>query len=183
MSAINVNLLRYADILLWAAECEILGSGGDPDKALDYVNQVRTRAAKPEGWVYKNSDYDATTGKYKNPTPANYADNYSIGLYPAGAFDDPVYALKAIQFERRLELALEGHRWFDLQRWDNGTGTMADILNDYVSKEMARPSFVAQVGLPVHFDKGKDEFRPIPQAQIDIENSAGPVLLKQNPAY
>jgi hypothetical protein len=52
------------------------------------------------------------------------ADNYLIMLYPSGNFSagGQDYARKAVQFERRLEFAMEGHRFFDLQCWDNGTG-------------------------------------------------------------
>ena len=53
LTANNVNLIRFADILLWAAEVEV--EIGDPDKARDYVNQVRARAADSSGWV-KNDD-------------------------------------------------------------------------------------------------------------------------------
>ena len=53
MVANNVNLIRYADILLWAAEAEV--EIGDLDKARDYVNRVRARAADSSGWV-KNDD-------------------------------------------------------------------------------------------------------------------------------
>ena len=54
LTANNVNLIRYADILLWAAEVEV-ETRGDLNKARDYVNQVRARAADPSGWV-KNDD-------------------------------------------------------------------------------------------------------------------------------
>jgi len=53
-SAINVNLIRYSDYLLWAAETEV--EIGDPDKARDYVNRVRSRARDPAGWV-KNDEH------------------------------------------------------------------------------------------------------------------------------
>ena len=53
LAANNVNLIRFADILLWAAEVEV--EIGDPDKARDYVNKVRARAADSSGWV-KNDD-------------------------------------------------------------------------------------------------------------------------------
>ena len=120
-----------------AAEAEV--EVGDVNKALAYVNQVRTRAADVTGWVYKNSAYDAASGKYTTQTTP--ADNYLIKTYPAGAFTDKNYARQAIMFERRLELGMEGHRFFDLQRWDNGSGTiMAPALNAYATVEKTRPS-------------------------------------------
>jgi hypothetical protein len=148
MDANNVNLIRFADVLLMAAECEV--EAGSAEKARAYVNFVRTRAADPTGWVYKNSDYDATGGKYKTQTTP--ADNYLIKTYPSGAFNDKNYALKAIRFERRLELAMEGHRFFDLARWDNGTGTvMAPELNAYAAKEkQGQPSLPLTSRLRLH---------------------------------
>ncbi len=176
MDAGNVNLIRFADILLMAAEAEV--EAGSTDKALEYVNRVRSRAANPAGWVYKNSGYDAATATHTVQTTP--ADTYKIGLYPAGSFTDKDYARKAIRFERRLELAEEGHRFFDLRRWDKGTGSMANTLNAYKAAEVSRPSLFA-VNTSAVFDKGKDEYYPIPQAQIDAANSTGEIVLKQNP--
>jgi hypothetical protein len=76
-------------------------------------------------------------------------------------------------------LAEEGHRFFDLRRWDGGTGTMANTLNAYKTAELTRPSIYA-LNPTASFDKGKDEFYPLPQAQIDAANSTGTVVLKQN---
>ncbi len=176
MDAGNVNIIRYADVVLMAAEAEL--EVGSPDKALEYVNMVRARAAKPEGWVYKNSDYDAASAMYTDRTTP--AASYKIGLYPAGAFANKEYAMNAIHFERRLELAEEGHRFFDLQRWDNGTGSMAATLNAYKAAEVNRPSLYA-LNPAASFDKGKDEYYPLPQSQIDAANSKGDIVLKQNP--
>jgi hypothetical protein len=178
MDAGNVNLMRYADVLLMAAEAEI--EAGSPAKALEYVNMVRTRAADPTGWVYKNADYDAATAKYKTTGASTPADNYRISPYPAGAFANKDYARVAIMFERWLELSQEGHRFFDLQRWDNGTGLMANVLNAYAAAEKGRPSFFS-INQTATFEKGKDEFYPLPQGQIDQANSYGPIVLKQNP--
>lgn len=181
ITAINTNLMRYADVLLMAAECEI--EIGSLDKAETYVNMVRARAADPTGWVYKNSTYDPNTGRYATGGTAAPADNYLIKTYPVGAFaaQGQDYARNAVHFERRLELAMEGHRFFDLQRWDNGTGSMAHTLNAYESVETNRHSFY--FGNPATFHKGVNEYFAIPQAQIDLENAAGPIILKQNAGY
>lgn len=180
INANNYTFIRFADIILWAAECE--AEIGSLDKAQDYVNQIRARAADPTGWVYKNANYSAASSKYSPQTTP--ADNYKIGLYPAGNFaaNGKDYARKAIRFERRLELAMEGHRFFDLQRWDNGTGYMADVLNTYQSVEKNKKSFF-YVNPTATFHKGVNEFYPIPQAQLDIQNSTGKITLKQNPGY
>ena len=175
----NTNLIRFADVLLMAAEAEV--EVGDVNKALTYVNQVRNRAADPTGWVYKNSAYDAASGKYTTQTTP--ADNYFIKPYPAGAFTDKNYARQAIMFERRLELAMEGHRFFDLQRWDNGSGTiMAPALNAYATAEKTRPSPFS-VNTSASFTPQKNEYYPIPQSVIDVANSGGTTVMKQNPKF
>ncbi len=170
----NVNLIRFSDVLLWAAECEIQATGGDANKALGYVNQIRIRAANPAGWVYQYKD-NTDPSKGFSTTPA---DNYSVKPYPAGAFASKPYALKAIMFERRLELAMEGHRFFDLVRWG-----VADItLNQYANDEKGfNNTYTFANGAT--FTKGKSEYFAIPQGQIDALNSKGTVVLKQNPGY
>ena len=180
IDANNVNFIRFADIILWAAECEVeIGSLGQAEM---YVNQIRTRAADPTGWVYTNTTYNAANSKYNSQ--AKPADKYKVAPYPTGtlATQGQAYARKAVQFERRLELAMEGHRFFDLQRWDNGTGTMAQILNTYQQVEKTRNSFY-YTNPSAQFHKGINEYFPIPQKQIDVENSTGEINLKQNPGY
>lgn len=170
----NVNLIRYADVLLWAAECEVQATTGDPTKALTYVNMVRNRAANPTGWVYQyKNNADPTQGFSTTP-----ADNYSVKPYPAGAFSDKTYALKAIMFERKLELAMEGQRFFDLVRW----GVADVVLNKYASDEHGFNNAYVFSTLPT-FTKGKTEYFAIPQGQIDALNSKGTTVLKQNPGY
>jgi hypothetical protein len=170
LTANNVNIIRFADVLLMAAEAEV--QIGSTDKALEYVNRVRARAANPEGWVYKNSDYNAASAKYTTQTTP--ADNYKIGLYPAGAFANKDYAMKAVMFERRLELAMEGHRFFDLVRW----GIAAEVLNPYAQRD----GQIIQYKKGSTFTKGKNEYFPIPQAERDLFNQNGERLF-QNPGY
>jgi starch-binding outer membrane protein, SusD/RagB family len=172
ITANNVNLIRLADVILMAAEAEL--EAGDPAKALEYVNTVRRRAADESGWVRKNSDYDAAIAKY-NQSQGSFADNYKIGLYPAGAFANKDFGRKAIHFERRLELAMEGHRFFDLVRW----GTAAAVLNPYAQRE----GNIIQYKKGSTFTTGKSEYFPIPQSEIDLFNKDGKERLKQNPGY
>jgi starch-binding outer membrane protein, SusD/RagB family len=181
ITANNYAVVRFADVLLWAAEA-LIGSGGDANQAEAYVNQVRTRAADKSYWVYTDGAFDASTYFYKGGTVP--ADNYKVSPYPAGAFSDPVYALKAIQMERRLELAEEGHRFFDLQRWDKASpGFMANTLNAYAAYEASIGR--SEYGPPVvTFTKGKNEVFAIPQSQIDAEGlPGGGSALTQNPGY
>lgn len=165
----NVNLIRFADVILWAAECA--ADAGDLSAAMDYVNQVRERAANPQSWVYSDVDYDAPTASY--PGGEVPADNYKIGLYTS--FPDKDYAVKAIQFERRLELAMEGHRFFDLVRW----GTAGTVLNAYYDRYRS----IMPLKANAHWTAGKNEYFPIPQGEIDNMNSDGTTRLVQNPGY
>jgi starch-binding outer membrane protein, SusD/RagB family len=180
VDANNINLCRFADVILWDAECE--AQIGSLDKAESYVNMVRQRAANPTGWVYLNATYNAASSTYSPQTTPG--DKYLVNPYPPGAFSaqGQVYAINAIQMERRLELAIEGQRFFDLSRWDNGTGTMATILNAYVGVEKTRNSFYL-VNNSAQFTKGINEYFAIPQNELDAENSTGKVYLKQNPGY
>lgn len=169
LTANNVNLIRFSDVLLWAAECA--ADANDLVSAMNYVNMVRSRAADPTGWVYANSDYDAPTATYK--TRVTPADNYNIGLYTI--FPDKTYALKAIQFERRLELAMEGNRFFDLVRY----GIADVVLNAYNGRE----KLLRKYRINSVFTKGKNEYQPIPQGEIDNLNGDGVKRLVQNPGY
>jgi hypothetical protein len=180
VDANNVNLCRFADVLLWDAECE--AQIGSLDQAETYVNMVRQRAANPNGFVYLNATYDADNSTYSPQTIPG--DNYKVSPYAPGAFGakGKDYALNAIYMERRLELAIEGQRFFDLARYDNGTGSMAAILNAYVAVEKTRHSFYLVNNTAV-FTKGVNEYFAIPQKELDAENSTGTLFLKQNPGY
>jgi len=149
-NANNYRAVRFADILLLRAEVAV--EENDLATALKIVNQIRDRADNCEVTL-------------DNGTPAA---NYVIGLYPS--FPSQEYARKAVYFERRLELAMEGNRFFDLVRW----GIAAETLNSYLSKESLKRTYLNGAT----FEKGKDEYFPIPQTQIDIEGSD---VLKQNP--
>ncbi len=154
-SAINYNIIRYADVLLMAAEAEI--EVGSLATALNYVNLVRTRAANPAGFV-------------KTTAGANAA-NYVINNYTA--FADKTTARNAVYFERKLELSGEGHRFYDLVRW----GIAPTVLNAFLAYETPKLN-VGYTG--AKFTAGKDEYLPIPQTQIDYQ---GKDILKQNPGY
>ena len=173
LDANNVNLIRFADVLLYDAECNVLGSTVNLDQAQTYVNMIRARAASPTGMVYTNGNFDAPSYTYKGgSTPA---DSYKVSQYPGGAFTGggPTYAMNAIIMERRIELAEEGGRWFDLQRWQAGAGPipagyMTTVLQNYATEQA-----------PIH----PAQYFPIPQQQIDAENSTGKIALKQIPGY
>ncbi len=174
----NYNMIRFADVLLWAAEAEV--EVGSLDQAEWYINEVRKRAANPEGWVHTYiDDNDPLKGFTDIP-----AANYKIGLY-TGQFSTygKDFARKAVRFERKLELAMEGHRFFDLQRYDNGTGYMADVLNNYIQHETSIPGYNFLYMNGAKFIKEKNELYPIPQIQIDLSVQDGAPTLIQNPGY
>ncbi|MEO3403257.1 RagB/SusD family nutrient uptake outer membrane protein [Mucilaginibacter sp. CAU 1740] len=168
-NANQINVIRFADVLLMAAEAKAqLGIG---DLGLAYVNMVRARAAKPAGFVYTYKDPTAPMGGYTTTPAAKYV----ISPYPAGYFTGKDLALKAIYFERKLELAMEGHRFFDISRW----GIAQQALAAYFGYDGKTISDV--VG--AHFTTNKNEVYPIPQAQIDLESTGKASALKQNQGY
>jgi hypothetical protein len=162
-TANNYHLIRYADVLLMAAEAEIQG-GGTVAQAMAYVNQIRTRASNPAGFVGP-----ANNAGLVSPT------KYQIGLYTASTFT-AANAMTAIMFERKIELAMEGHRFSDLVRW----GIAKAELDAYAKAETAQ-GYLSMGG--VTFTTGKSEYLPIPQAQIDKSVKAGKSVLTQNPGY
>ena len=183
LDANNINLMRFSDVLLMDAECDVLGSAVDLTTAENYVNMVRNRAANKVGWVSTTGTFNASNYTY---SAATYADKYVVAPYPAGYFTDAATAMKAIVLERRMEFSQEGHRFFDLARWQVnapsalGSNYMTTVLNAYATSEA--PVHPAQYQ-GVSFTTGKSEYYPIPQQQIDAENSAGKINLKQIPNY
>ena len=153
-TAKNYDILRYDDVLLMQAEAYI--ELGQQDLALPLINQIRDRAA-------------ASTGRLKK-ADGTFPSNYNIKPYPAAGWTQ-AYARQALQWERRLEFATEGSRFFDLVRW----GIAEQTLNAYIAVEKTRRTFLATA----KFTAGRDEYLPIPQSEITFTNG----LYKQNPGY
>lgn len=146
-TANGYRMIRFADVLLMIAECQI--ETGDLNGALININLVRNRAANPDGFV-KEAD---------GITPAATYD-----VKPYLSFPDRNYARNALRMERKLELGMEGHRWFDLNRW----GITEEELNRALAYEETMPwgraaYRSATVG-------PEDNLYPIPQDQIDLSN-------------
>lgn len=153
-SSKDVVVIRYADVLLWKAEALI--ELGRHMEALPIINKIRQRAANSTDRL-----------KYADGSPVA---NYYIQPYPASLWTQE-YARRALRWERRLELALEGHRFFDLVRW----GIAAETLNEYFAVEKTRREYLQNA----RFTAGRDEYLPIPEAQIAFSKG----LYRQNPGY
>jgi len=178
INANNFRYLRLGHILLWRAE--VAASEGDLATALKYVNQIRTRAdnEKVMGKVnlYKLGDKDINTGdKWKEYVDfTKPAANYKIGTYTAFANKDE--AMRAVQWEQRLEFATEGMRFFDLRRWDKAKpGSMKATLEAFAAADQRVRPLVMKGAT---FDE-KDKYMPVPQVQLDLQ----PGVLKQNAGY
>src|SRR4051812_7810247 len=146
-SSMNIHLFRYADLLLMLAEAEI--ETGDLNGALALVNQVRARAAVAAqgcGNAASNvaTKYPQCVGDNRMAVPINDPSitwaKYDIKPYPS--FNGDVnYARAAVRTERRLELAMEGQRFFDLRRYGMAVAKQA-INVDYLPKEKVRRTYL-----------------------------------------
>lgn len=153
-SGLNYNIIRYADVLLMAAEAAV--ETGDLATALTYVNEVRERAAN-------TSVVQAVDG-------SGPAANYQVGTY--ASFPSADFARDAVRFERRVELGMEGHRTFDLRRW----GVTTTVLPEYYANETRTITNFGPKVLPY---SATYDLIPIPVDAIGLSGGA----LTQNPGY
>ncbi|WP_162415911.1 RagB/SusD family nutrient uptake outer membrane protein [Cyclobacterium roseum] len=154
VNSLNYYIIRYADLLLWKAEAAI--QTGDLEEGRTYINMVRERAK--------------LGSRVLNLDGTSEADSYLIDTYTT-PFAGKEAALAALKMERRLEFAHEGHRFFDLVRWDEAE----TVLSAYFEVEKERRPHLSGAA----FTAGKNEYFPIPQNQIDL----GRELITQNPNY
>lgn len=144
--AMNDYVFRYTDVMLMRAEALIeLGRLGD---AREIVNDIRRRAAN-------------SIDKH-----IAYAKDYcEIALYSDADFSDKDKARTRLRWERRLEMAMESSRYFDLRRW----GIASEVLNAYFEKEKDASYDGVKYGQyyqDAHYTAGKNEFYPIPYNQL-----------------
>ncbi len=143
-SSLNWSLIRYADVMLMKAEA-LIEQNKNLDEARTLINEIRKKAARSVDPSYTPVDC--------NPNLASYM----VSEYPASGWNQD-YARRAVRMERRIELAMEGHRWFDLVRWGNVVQTM----NDYYASEVKIHSYYQGANLT------EDEvYLPIPINQVD----------------
>ncbi|MFE7087046.1 RagB/SusD family nutrient uptake outer membrane protein [Sphingobacterium spiritivorum] len=131
-------IFRYAEVLLMAAEAINEANGGPTSAAYSYINAVRARARyTPEG---------------SRSYPADLQSGMSQDAFR-----------QAVREERRVELAFEWKRWYDLKRW----GVIVEAFNGATAYE-SQPNV-----------KSFHALLPIPQEEIGRNAN----LLPQNPGY
>ena len=145
-SSMNRIVFRYADVLLMRAEA--LAQLNNTAEAVIFVNQVRDRAIS------------MMTNSVVAGYPNKYGIHYAVGKYNGTYSKEKM--MKIVKMERRLELAMESERFFDLVRW----GDAATVLNKYYSDESQKMSFLNGSS----FTANKNEYLPIPFEQMAASN-------------
>jgi hypothetical protein len=161
-SNLNKRLIRYSEVLLTAAEAAY--HLGKEAEAREYVNMIRDRARNSSG--PKGSELG-------NPGYPNRNTNSAV-LPPVTASGDALLA--AIKHERRVELAMEGHRLWDLIRW----GEYEDAIRRYVPEDVLISSISPDeviTNYRSHLIDGKVPTLPIPRNEVLNYG------VKQNPGY
>lgn len=143
----NRIVLRFSDVMLMQAEAliELHRSA----EALPLINKIRERAGRSTSMI-------------------GYAPNLRVNPYKESMWNED-FARKALRWERRLELAMEGSRFFDLVRW----GVVDQVINAYYTSEAPRRGAIYN---GARFTKNKNEYIPIPQNQIGFVKG----IYKQN---
>ena len=143
-SSMNRIVFRYADVLLMRAEA--YAQMGNAEQAIQLVNQIRSRAATSTQMI------------------ANYPNTYGVKIYITnykGSYSKEE-AVNIVKMERRLEFGMECERFFDLVRW----GDASTVLNKYYAEEIDNCAIYREA----KFTANKDEYLPIPFAQISASN-------------
>ena len=169
LTANNYRIMRLSMVKLWLAEAYV--EAGRLEDARAQVNDIRARAANAAGFV-PEAIQGATRTEYT--TTANPAANYNVGEYTS-PWTSASTARTAVRMETRIEFAMEGHRFFDLQRW----GVQGAVLNDYIARESQYRIYLQGKS----FSSPKNEYYPIPQQAIDRSFVEGEPTLTQDPNY
>ena len=145
-SSMNRIVFRYADVLLMRAEA--YAQLGQTEDAIKLVNQVRSRA--------KSMQSSSIVANYSSKLNVHYNVKTYDGSY------DKAETMKIVKMERRLELAMESERFFDLVRW----GEAEKVINDFYLNEKKSMKFIEGA----HFTANKNEYLPIPHEQMAASN-------------
>jgi hypothetical protein len=162
---LNLKKIRYADVLLMYAESLVEG-GGDLTEACRYINMVRERARNT--YKYDPEAFGETEAEKLESRARQIDPNVNIpDVQPTNA--DVVRA--AVRHERRVELATEGHRFYDLKRW--GWEYAKPLI------EKARRSLDSYKNWELPQPELRLKTYPVPQTEID--RSGG--VITQNPGW
>jgi hypothetical protein len=174
LNSVNIHILRYADILLLLAEAQV--ETGDLVNAQINTNLVRARAAvKAQGPGTSSSNIAVPI----NDPSITWA-KYNVQPWPAAAFATQALAREAVRTERRLELAMEGQRFFDLKRWGIMQSTIAGYMTGVGGgNEKARRGWFNGVELPAQ----KHDNYPIPATQVELSKVDGQARVPQNAGW
>ncbi len=181
LNSVHIHIYRYADLLLLLAEAEI--EAGTIDNARILVNQVRARAgqvAQGPGTGAADIAVPLVVASATLDTLVEPWAYYKIGLYTT-PWASQAAARGYVQYERRLELAMEGQRLFDLRRWawTGPGGTLADsVIPAYVLVEKTRRSFLSAA-----LWQNRHRLYPIPNIQIQLSKVGSTTPLQQNPGW
>lgn len=149
----NKIVIRYADVLLMRAEA--LVELNRENEALSLINEVRQRAKDSMSKITYVGDV-ADIALYQDGVNCTWTNTF---------------ARNAVRWERRLELAMECQRFFDLVRW----GIADQVMNTYYKEESTKRAYYESA----NFDKNKEEYIPIPQQQLNFSKG----VYKQNNNY
>lgn len=172
-SPFNIKEIRYAEVLLIHAEaaCE----NGHIQEALMSLNQIRKRAresrATDSKFTFKNiNKYQVATGKYESYKFIAYdfqkANSDHEKLLPDINTNDQQTLRMAVRHERRVELAMENKRFYDIIRWGNAESHFHNFAEKW------------KTGKGSQFRKNINEIFPIPQDEMDVNPK-----MRQNPGY
>jgi len=168
LNSVNMHIFRYADMLLLLAEAEV--ESGSLENARTIVNLVRARAAV----TAQGPGTDRATIAVPINDPSITWATYRIGQYTT-PWTSQADARTRVRHERRVELAMEGQRFFDLRRW----GIAEATLNTYLTAEKVRRLYLAAAE-PF---ASRHRWYPIPAIQIELSKVNGAETLKQNPGW
>lgn len=170
LNSVNIHIFRYADLLLLLAEAEV--EAGSIENARAIVNEVRARAGRRA----QGRGSDRSTIAVELTDPSITWATYRVGQYSVAQFGGQATAREAVRAERRVELAMEGQRFFDLRRW----GVAPAVLNAYLAVERTRRPHLAAAATFAD----RHRYYPIPNLQIQLSRTGGTTSpLTQNPGW
>ena len=191
LNSVNIHVFRYADALLMLAEAEV--EAGSLENARAIVNQIRARAGvraqgcgtpvDPAAAANLVATYPQCANDKRIAVPIDDPSitwaTYRVGQYLT-PWTDKAMARTAVQYERRLELAMEGQRFFDLRRW----GTAEAVLNAYLNGVAggAEKTRRTQLAAAEPFT-ARHYLYPIPDLQLQLSAVGGKSSLTQNTGW